>query len=51
VGLCVGERRRLEVPAALAYGRQGLPRRRIPPNADLVYDVKLVSSNGDAQMR
>jgi FK506-binding protein 2 len=51
VGMCVGEERRLTVPAVLAFGRQGLPRRQIPPDADLVYDVKLVSSNGDAQPR
>jgi len=41
----------VQVPAALAYGRKGLPRRRIPPDADLVYDVKLISTNGDAQLR
>ena len=40
-----------QVPSVLAYGRKGLPRRRIPPDADLVYIVKLLSANGDAQMR
>jgi FK506-binding protein 2 len=46
VGMCVGERRRLTVPPALAYGSAGLPRRGIPPDATLQYDVTLVSLNG-----
>jgi FK506-binding protein 2 len=45
-GMCVGERRRLMVPPVLAYGGVGLPRRGIPPNATLQYDVTLVSVNG-----
>lgn len=45
-GICVGERRRLTVPPVLAYGEVGLPRRGIPPNATLQYDVTLVSVNG-----
>lgn len=45
-GMCVGERRRLIVPPVLAYGEAGLPRRGIPPNATLQYDVSLVSLNG-----
>jgi FK506-binding protein 2 len=45
-GMCVGERRRLVVPPVLAYGELGLPRRGIPPNATLQYDVTLVSLNG-----
>ena len=45
-GMCVGERRRLIVPPALAYGSIGLPRRGIPPDATLQYDVTLVSLNG-----
>jgi FK506-binding protein 2 len=45
-GMCVGERRRLILPPALAYGSAGLPRRGIPPNAALQYDVTLVSING-----
>jgi FK506-binding protein 2 len=46
VGCCVGERRRLLIPPALAYGSKGLPRRGIPPDATLQYDVTLVSLNG-----
>jgi len=45
-GMCVGERRRLLVPPVLAYGSTGLPRRGIPPNSTLQYDVTLVSLNG-----
>lgn len=45
-GMCVGERRRLIIPPVLAYGATGVPRRGIPPNATLQYDVTLVSLNG-----
>lgn len=45
-GMCVGERRRLIIPPVLAYGANGVPRRGIPPNATLQYDVTLVSMNG-----
>ena len=47
-GICVGERRRIIVPPVLAYGSQGIPRRGIPPNATLQYDVSLISINGNA---
>ena len=46
VGMCAGERRRLILPPALAYGNKGLSRRNIPPNATLQYDITLVSING-----
>ena len=45
-GMCVGERRRVIVPPVLAYGSVGVPRRGIPPNASLQYDITLVSING-----
>ena len=45
-GICVGERRRLTIPPVLAYGSTGLPRRGIPPNSTLQYDVTLISLNG-----
>lgn len=45
-GMCVGERRRLVIPPALGYGPTGVPRRSIPPNASLQYDVTLISLNG-----
>jgi len=46
VGMCVGERRRLVIPPALAYGSKGVPRRKIPPDATLQYDITLFSLNG-----
>ncbi len=36
-----GERRRIRIPAELAYGDSGRP--PIPPRADLVFEVELVS--------
>jgi len=45
-GMCVGERRRLIIPPVLGFGAEGNPRRKIPPNATLQYDVTLVSLNG-----
>ena len=47
-GMCIGERRTLNVPPALGFGPKGVPRRRIPPNAELIYDVTLLSINGVA---
>jgi len=40
-GMREGGRRRIEVPWRLGYGETGRP--PIPPMADLVYDVRLVS--------
>lgn len=45
-GMKLGERRRLLIPPVLAYGSKGLPRRGIPPDATLQYDVSLISING-----
>eukprot|EP00904_Undaria_pinnatifida_P013360 jgi/Undpi1/9154/HiC_scaffold_26.g11612.m1 len=44
-GMCVGESRVISVPPLLGYGAQGLPRRGVPANATLLYDVKLVGVN------
>ena len=43
MGMVVGERRRIEVPPALGYGSKGF--KVVPPNAKLVYEVKLVAVN------
>ena len=41
-GLRVGGRRKIVVPPALAFGNRGLPP-YIPPNANVLYDLKLLS--------
>lgn len=40
-GMCVGEQRRLVIPAPLAYGDRGIPG-VIPGGATLYFDVELV---------
>jgi hypothetical protein len=37
-----GERRRLVIPAAMAYGERGTRDGRIPPNSTLIFDVECV---------
>ncbi|CAM9492867.1 unnamed protein product [Ectocarpus fasciculatus] len=48
--MCVGERRKIEIPARLAYGRKGSKTFGVPPDdgtgsADVVFGVELVSIN------
>lgn len=38
-----GDRWRLVIPSWLAYGARGKPEHNIPPNAELTFDVELVS--------
>ncbi|KAG5185480.1 hypothetical protein JKP88DRAFT_354183 [Tribonema minus] len=44
--MCIGERRRVEVPAGLAYGAKGNSLFGVPANSALVFGVQLVSING-----
>jgi FKBP-type peptidyl-prolyl cis-trans isomerase len=42
IGMQVGGRRRIYVPANLGYGSQGSAQGGIPPNAALVFEVELL---------
>jgi FKBP-type peptidyl-prolyl cis-trans isomerase len=44
IGMKPGGIRRLSIPAALGYGATGSPP-KVPANADLVFEIKLVSTN------
>mmetsp|Transcript_15716 Transcript_15716/g.15853 ORF Transcript_15716/g.15853 Transcript_15716/m.15853 type:complete len:321 (-) Transcript_15716:70-1032(-) len=50
-GMCVGERRLITLPPSLAYGSTGLKLKGIPKDATVLYDVRLVSRNGIAEMK
>ncbi|KAJ9176629.1 hypothetical protein P3X46_011920 [Hevea brasiliensis] len=45
LGMCVGEKRKLKIPAKLGYGTQGSPP-KIPGGATLIFDTQLVAVNG-----
>jgi len=48
-GMKVGEQRRIFIPSELAYGEQGAGD-IIGPNADLIFDVELISIDNEEKM-
>jgi FK506-binding protein 2 len=45
LGMCVGEKRKLKIPAKLAYGDESIAL-SIPAGAALIFDMELVAVNG-----
>ncbi|EDQ85159.1 uncharacterized protein MONBRDRAFT_29518 [Monosiga brevicollis MX1] len=42
VGMCIGDVRKLSLPAELGYGASGVAG-KVPPNADLIFEIELLN--------
>ena len=40
--MVVGDKWKITIPSALAYGEAGMPQANIPPNADIIFIVELL---------
>jgi FKBP-type peptidyl-prolyl cis-trans isomerase len=45
VGMKIGGKRQLRIPPELGYGASGTPGGPIPPNATLIFDIRLLAVN------
>ena len=41
--MSVGDKWKITIPSALAYGEAGMPQANIPPNADIIFIDELIS--------
>ena len=41
--MSVGDKWKITIPSSLAYGEDGIPQAGIPPNAELIFIVELLS--------
>ena len=46
----LGPTRPLILPKVLGFGSKGLPKRGVPPNARLLYEVELIAINADSRI-
>ena len=47
--MCIGEKRKLKIPASLGYGDRGAGA-DIPPGADLVFEVELLNIDRNGEL-